>query len=239
MTRLRNQLLDALEPVARARIEPSLRAVELKRGEILLRPGEEIRHVWFPEGALIGLINAMPGGEAVQTAMLGWDGALGAFEACGSRRSALLAEVQVEGPAWRLAAGDYRALYEASPGLRTAVHKYVEILLAEARQFVACNALHPVEARFCRSVLEALERSTDGRVLPATQETLAEMLGVQRTTVTAVVARLQAQGALHHSRGQIEVLDVVALERGACCCRAAVLAARNEINAADDPVCDD
>jgi len=239
MATRRNWLLDAVEPSVRGRFEPRMRRVELRRGETLLQAGDEIRQVWFPQGALVGLISNMPGGEAVQTGMLGWDGALGVFEACGSRKSAFLAEVQVEGPACCLAADDYRRMYEASENLRTAVHKYVEILLAEARQFIACNALHAVESRLCRSVLEALERSTDGRVLPTTQEMLAEMLGVQRTTVTAAVSQLQAQGALRSVRGQIEVLDKAALERAACCCHEAVREARAEIAAAHVHVCED
>jgi CRP-like cAMP-binding protein len=235
---MRNWLLDAVEPAVRARFEPRLRRVHLERGEVLLQAGDPIADVYFPEGALIGLISAMPAGDSVQTAMVGWDGALGVFEACGTRRSAFLAEVQIAGPACRLAAEDYRGLYDASGALRIAVHKYVEILLTEARQFVACNALHPVEARLSRSILEAMERSRDGRVLPATQETLAGMLGVQRTTITAAIAQLQAQGALRSSRGQLQVLDANRLEQAACCCRETLRTARAEIYAADEKVCD-
>lgn len=233
-----NWLLEAVEPSVRARFEPRMRRVQLSRGEVLQRPGDPIERVVFPEGALIGLTSAMPAGDAVQTGMIGWDGALGVFEACGSRQSACLAEVQVDGAAVIMAADDYRRLYEASEPLREAVHKYIEILLVEARQFVACNALHSVEARLSRSVLEALDRSRDGRTLPVTQEALAEMLGVQRTTITAAVSQLQAQGALRSSRGVLEVLDRAALERAACSCREAVRLARSEVYRSDEPVCD-
>lgn len=234
----RNWLLAEIEPAVLAQFSDRMRRLTLPRGEVLQHQGDAIERVYFPEGVLIGLISAMPAGDAVQTAMVGWDGALGVFEACGSRQSAFRAEVQVAGSAWCMTAEDYRALFEASAALREAVHKYVEILLTEARQFVACNALHGVEARLCRSVLEALERSRDGRVLPITQETLAEMLGVQRTTVSAVVAHLQSAGAVRSSRGQLEVLDTEALERAACCCRETIQMARAEIYRADDKVCD-
>jgi hypothetical protein len=239
MAKQGNWLLQALEPDVRSRFAPRLRPVELVRGDLLLSPGETVLTVHFPEGALIGLISATAAGDAVQTATVGWDGALGVFEACGTRQSAFLAEVQVPGPAWAMAADDYRRMYEASEALRTAVHKYVEILLTEARQFVACNALHSVEARLSRSVLEALERSRDGRTLPATQEALAQMLGVQRTTVTAAIAQLQAAGAVRSTRGVLEVVDAAALEAAACCCRETLRNARAEIYAAHDKVCDD
>ena len=234
-----NWLLDAVEPEVRTRFEPQMRLVNLARGEQLQHPGEAVHKVYFPEGALIGLVNAMPRGEAVQTAMIGWDGALGVFEACGTRVSAFLAEVQVEGPAWAVSADDYRRMYEASEALRTAVHKYVEILLTEARQFVACNALHTVEARLSRSVLEALERSRDGRALPVTQEALAEMLGVQRTTVTAAVAQLQATGAIRSARGLIELVEPEMLEGTACVCREVLQAARAEIYGSARKACDE
>lgn len=234
-----NWLLTAVEPDVRARFQDRLRSVNLVRGEVLLRPGEAVERVFFPETALIGLVSTMPAGDAVQTAMVGRDGALGVFEACGTRRSAFFCEVAVAGAAWSLAADDYRRMYEASADLRTAVHKYVEMLLTEARQFVACNALHHVDARLARSILEGLERSQDGRTLPATQETLAQMLGVQRTTVTAALAHLQALGAIRTARGLIAVADPAALERAACCCRDTLRMARAEIYASDEPVCDD
>src|SRR5690349_20206708 len=142
MSQRRIWVLQAVEPAVRARIESRLRQVELRRGQVLQQPGEAVEQVWFPEGALVGVISALRGDDSVQTAMIGWDGDLGAFEACGSRQSAFLAEVQVEGPAWVMTADDYRRMYEASDALRVAVHKWVEILLTEARQFVACNALH-------------------------------------------------------------------------------------------------
>ena len=238
MSTRRNWLLRSVDPALLAQTEPRMRRLTLTRGQVLQQPGEAIENVYFPEGALIGLISALPAGDSVQTAMIGWDGALGVFEACGSRRSAFLAEVQVEGAAWVMSDDDYRRMYEASGDLRAAVHKYVEILLTEARQFVACNALHSVEARLCRSVLEALDRSRDGRLLPVPQEALAEMLGVQRTTVNAAIAQLQAAGAVRSSRGVLEVRDREALERSACCCRDTVRMARAEIYASDETVCD-
>lgn len=235
----RNWLIDQVEPQVRRGFGEAIRGVELQKGRVLLHPGDDVATVYFPEGALIGLASSTPAGEAVQTALIGWDGALGVFEACGSRLSRSLAEVLVEGTALAMAADDYRRMFDASEGLRAAVHKHVELLLAESRQDVACNALHTVEARLSRWVLEALERSQDGRVLPVTQEALAQMLGVQRTTVTAAMSGLQARSVLRTARGVVQVLDRAALEKDACGCRGTVLAARAEIYAADDEaVCD-
>jgi CRP-like cAMP-binding protein len=234
----RNQLLICLEPTVSARFGSRLRQVALEQGRVLQRQGEVFEHVWFPQGALIALVSALPAGETVQTSIIGWDGALGVFEACGSRQSAFLAEVQVAGDAVCMAAEDYRQMFEASPALREQVHRYTEILLTEARQHVACNAVHSVEARLCRSLVEALERSADGRTLPMTQEALANALGVQRTTVTAAMMALQSSGAVRTGRGQIEILNPDRLEQGACCCRETLQIARRDIYRASEPVCE-
>jgi len=51
-----------------------------------------------------------------------------------------------------------------------------------------------------------------------TQEYLAEMLGVRRTTVTVVAHTLQAAGLIKYARGKIQILDAEALQDGACEC---------------------
>jgi Mn-dependent DtxR family transcriptional regulator len=51
-----------------------------------------------------------------------------------------------------------------------------------------------------------------------TQEYLAEMLGVQRTSVTVVAHTLQSAGLIKYSRGKIQILDAEALHDSACEC---------------------
>ena len=151
-----NWVIGSLEPELRADLAGDLLQVELHRGQVLQTEGDAIEQVYFPTGAVIGLFSTLPTGEVIQTAMVGWDGALGVFEACGSRRATCRAWVQVPGRSWRMRADVYRRAFERSNALREHVHKYVELLLMEARQYVACNALHSVEARLSRSILEAL-----------------------------------------------------------------------------------
>jgi hypothetical protein len=119
------------------------------------------------------------------------------------------------------------------------VHKYVEFLLMESRQFVLCNALHTVESRLCRSILDALERSGLERALPVTQESLAQMLGAQRTTIAACVSKLYRDGVLKGGRGTLEILDRPGLERLACSCRETMRYARGELQASYDLACEE
>jgi DNA-binding transcriptional regulator YhcF (GntR family) len=66
-------------------------------------------------------------------------------------------------------------------------------------------------------LLQTRDRN-DGDNLPLTQEFLAQMLGVRRTTLTLVARELQSAGLIKYSRGKIEILDRAGLEATACEC---------------------
>ena len=234
----RNTVLRAIELPVRARFEARLERVSLVKGQVLQETGEPVEWVYFPENGLIGLAAETSGGESAQCASVGFDGAVGVFEACGSRRAFYRATVQVPGDAWRARAATYRELFDQSAGLRIAVHKLVEVLLAEARQYVACNALHTLQSRLARLLLDMQDKALCGPVLPITQEAVAQVLGVQRTSVALAVAALQKTGVIRRGRGALEIVDASGLEREACSCRDTLSYARSEIHAALDAVCE-
>src|SRR4051812_14260655 len=115
---LDNWLLKAIEPELATRLQGAFREQELSQGAVLQVEGDPVDHVYFPDTALIGGFSALSSGEEVQTAMIGRDGALGVFEACGSRRASFRAEVQLAGRAWVIRAEEYRRVFERSPALR-------------------------------------------------------------------------------------------------------------------------
>jgi CRP-like cAMP-binding protein len=233
----RNALLASIEPDVWARFKVRGACVEVQRGQTLQRPGEDVEQVQFSLGAVLVCGIETVAGESVNVALLGPEGAAGLFEACGSRQSHSRTSVQIPGPIWQLPAGVYRSLYGESAALRTAVHKYVEVLMAEAHQNVACNALHTVDNRLARTLLEASDKSRSFQV-PITQEALAQLLGVQRTTVAASVSALQKSGLIKSGRGPLEVLDYSRLETAACSCRETLGFVRSEIQSRNISVCD-
>ncbi|HEY8572012.1 Crp/Fnr family transcriptional regulator [Phenylobacterium sp.] len=233
-----NYLLSQIEPHALMAFEGRLTLMEVIRGQVLQEPGAEVEYVYFPETAVLSAGAETSAGEIVNVDLIGAEGACGAFEACGSRQAFARLAVLIPGKTWRMAAPAYRELFDRSSALRTAVHKHAELLIAEARQFVACNALHTVENRTCRTLLDLFDRCLGERSLPLTRDTLAQILGVQRTTAVAAVASLQRAGHIRTRRGVIEILDVAALRRTACTCRDAVAFARREIQAADHTACE-
>jgi CRP-like cAMP-binding protein len=118
--------------------------------------------------------------------------------------------------AW-LTTHQFRKAGGASPAVQAMCFEHNEALLAQARITAACNALHLVEARFCRWLLQT-RAVTESDTLTLTQEFLSEMLGVRRTSVTEVASRLQAKGIISYSRGVIRIVDLPALEERACEC---------------------
>jgi CRP-like cAMP-binding protein len=232
-----NGLLSNVEASVWADFAGRVTRLELQRGQVLQRPGEEIAYVYFPTSAVISVGAETVAGESVNVALIGPEGALGVFEACGSRQSYSRGIVQVAGYAWRFSAAHYRDLFGASDGLRGGVHRYVEVLLAEARQFVACNALHTVENRLARTLLDVCDKSRADQVA-LTQDALAQLLGVQRTTVAATISTLHRAGMIRSGRRAVEVVDRGRLEAASCSCRETLEFARAEIQSHSDPVCE-
>ena len=156
-------------------------------------------------------------GDAIETATIGCEGAVGAFAGFGPRRAHARAVVQVRGLSSRIAASRFRKVAEESGAVCSLLVRYGEMLLIQVQQTAACNALHPVEARFCRWLLQSADRAASDTVT-LTQELLAEMLGVRRTSVTEVAGKLQNDGVITYSRGIIRIVDRPGLERLSCEC---------------------
>ena len=217
-----NRLLDALPSAAFALLEPYLERVTLPTGRVLVEPGDDVTHATFPcEGTAIALVTVMADGRAAEAAVIGCEGAAAVIISAGDKPAFARAVVQVPGSALRLEAARLEEAKLTSGPLRDIVSRYADSLLAQVLQSVACNALHPVEARTCRWLLTMQDRAGSAE-LPLTQEHLAEQLGVRRTTVTRVMAELQAKGIIRHSRGRVLVSSRALLEQRACECYQAV-----------------
>ena len=198
-------------------LRPFLRAVSLKRGQVLREPGRATEYVYFPHGGVITLMVLMVDGRAVETAMISREGVVGAMAGLGLDLPLARAVVQVASNATRVAVTDFRRVVRASDRLRDLLVRYQEVLLGQVQISAACNALHPVEARLARWILQSRDR-TATETIPLTQELLSRMLGVRRVTVSAIAARFQAAGIINYTRGALTITDRAKLEERACEC---------------------
>ena len=216
-TRVGNRLLAALPPADFGLLAPYLKKISLEQDAVLVRSGDSIEQVYFPRSGTISLMLDMPNGQTVATAVMGREGAVGLLSVLEPSRSPVTAVVRVAGIASRISALRFQVAFSQSGAIRHAVQTHARAVLMQVQHVAACNALHPVEARMARWLLHIHDR-TDGDVLPLTQEALSQLLGVRRTTVTLVVRKLRASGAVRSDRRGLVEIDRPRLEEATCEC---------------------
>jgi CRP-like cAMP-binding protein len=214
---LSNQLLESLPRAQFNLLSPHFELVDLEQGQTLLEAGEEFDQVYFPHSGMISLLIVMGDGKAIETATVGREGVVGAMAGLGIYKSLVRAVVQLSMTVTKIPASKFRKLCGDSNATRDLCIRYNEMLLLQARVTAACNLLHPVEARFCRWILQSADRA-ESQTVALTQQFLSEMLGVRRTSVSDVASGIQERGAITYSRGVIKIVDRSALEEMSCEC---------------------
>jgi CRP-like cAMP-binding protein len=217
----RNRFLAALPARDFSRLASHLRTAPLERSATLYDAGDEIEQVYFPLSGIVSLVAVMQNGVAVETAKVGRDGIVGATVGLGSRCAFGGAVVQIAGEAMRMAATQFREAVGNSDAIRALVVEYNDLLLGQIQQSAACNALHSLEGRLCRWLLE-IGDGIGGNAIPMTQEIIAQMLGVRRTTLTVIARLLQGAEMIRYHRGLIQIIDRAKLQENACECYAVV-----------------
>jgi hypothetical protein len=217
-----NNLLALLKPADLALLAPSLSAISVSAGDVIYEPGDDVRHVHFPTGpAMLSFLVMVEGGNSVETALVGREGALGGIVSQGLLPAYARTLVQYPGTLLRL---ETRMLEDAkarSPTLGNLFARYADCLVAQIFQSVACSAAHSIEQRTSRWLLATQDRTEDP-VIPATQDRLAQTLGVGRSYVSRVIGTLKADGAIRVAPGRITIADRSRLEGHACQCTAAI-----------------
>ncbi|MET0272714.1 MAG: Crp/Fnr family transcriptional regulator [Phenylobacterium sp.] len=196
---------------------PVLSETPLERGQVLFEPHDPVEAVYFPSSAVLSVVAVMRNGNAVETSSVGCESATPLLQALSKLPVNSRIFAQVGGAAMRLPASVLRQRSEESPELRRLLLRHAGLIARQAEQGVACNALHQASARLARWLLMTQDRTGD-RTLPLTQDYLAIMTGVQRTTISAIASQLRAAGLIRFSRGRLGILDRDGLEAAACEC---------------------
>jgi CRP-like cAMP-binding protein len=212
-----NLLIESLSASDRALLNSHLKPVELKQANILYESGDAIDAVYFPTTAVISLVVTLSTGEAIEAAMVGRDGVVGAAAALDGKRSVSRAIVQAGGSGFLCEPEALHRVAMQSPAVLSLLIRHEQTVFAQSQQSAACNATHHVDARLARWLLRARDLSGQD-ALPFTQEFLAEMLGVRRTSVSVTAHTLQAAGLIRYKRGNIQITNLEGLQETACEC---------------------
>ena len=212
-----NRLLATFSREARALVEPVGTLVELDPGEMILKRGEDVHSSLFMVGpTMVTLVVELARNRSIEVASIGREGAVGGIVSCGHAPAFSRAEVLVPGSAFRVPMEALEDAKKRSPFIGNLFCRYSDYLLSSVMQSVACNAFHSITERAARWLLHVQDRAGDR--IELTQEAFAGLLGVQRTTVNAVIKELSSEGLINTSRGPVRVLDRAGLKRRACQC---------------------
>lgn len=216
-----NLLLASLAREDYALLHPHLTQVHLKQHSVLQEPEQPITQIHFPLEGMISVVAVVTSGETIEIAAIGREGAVGAKVGLNPHLAFARAVVQLPGVALRIDFGKFQTAAKQSPAITHLATCAMDVMSVNVQQAAACNAMHPVEARLARWLLHARDRFNSDQ-LPLTQEILAQMLGVRRTSVTLSATILQKAGLIKYRRGKVELTDRAALEKLSCGCYGAV-----------------
>jgi CRP-like cAMP-binding protein len=212
-----NRLLASLSSSELSALQPQMTPVNLAQDTVLFEAGQEVDRIYFPHSGIVSLVVRLASGDIIEAAMIGRESLIGGSAALNSRTSLTTAIVQIAGTASSLDADGVRVIAQHNSEFRTTIIRHEELILAQAQQSAACNAVHAVESRLARWLLRCRDL-TGSDDLPLTQEFLAQMLGVRRTSVSLVAHTFQQAGLLRYSRGNIRILNVEGLRECTCEC---------------------
>jgi CRP-like cAMP-binding protein len=213
----RNRLLLALPPRHLKRLMPDLEHIRCERGQVLMDADSPLDHVYFPDSGVVSVVAVYADGSVIEMATIGREGCTGMQAYFGAKTSSVRLLVQIPGSAARMSRAAFARAMETMPPFRHLMSAYIHAFLEQVLVSVACNGAHSLKERLTRWLLMMRDRS-DGDALPITQSLLADMLGVQRPTITNAARELEDAGLIERGRRQVTILDRPGLTGESCEC---------------------
>ena len=212
-----NRLLLALPARNLKRLLPDLEQISCQRAQILMNADSALDDVFFPDSGVVSVVAVYADGSIIEMATIGREGCSGVQAILGAKRSSVQLLVQIPGSAAKMSRVTFTRAMQSMPSFRNVMDAYVQAFLEQVMVSVACNGAHNLKQRLARWLLMMRDRS-DGDALLITQSLLAEMLGVQRPTITNAIQEFARAGLIEHGRRQVTILDRRGLTKASCEC---------------------
>jgi CRP-like cAMP-binding protein len=213
----RNRLLLALPSDNLKRLLPGLEQIPCQRGQILMDADSSLDHVFFPDSGVVSVVAVYADGSVIEMATIGREGCTGVQAVFGAKSSSIRLLVQIPGSAAKMSRAAFTRAMESMPSFRSLMYAYVHAFLEQVMVSAACNGAHSLKQRLARWLLMMRDRDDDD-VLSISQSLLAEMLGVQRPTITNAARELERAGLIARGRRQVRILDRQGLTKASCEC---------------------
>ena len=213
----RNRLLQALPSSDLARLMPALEHISCEPERVLMDAEGPLNHIFFPDSGVVSAVAVYADGRIIEMATIGREGCTGMQAAIGAESSFYRLLVQIPGGAAKMGRAAFVRAIGSMPSFRILIYAYLQAFLEQILVSVACNGAHSLKQRLARWLLMMRDRSDDD-TLQNTQSMLAEMLGVQRPTVTNAARELERAGLIARGRRQVSMLDRRGLAAASCEC---------------------
>ena len=213
----RNRLLLALPPRNLKRLMADLKQISCQRAQVLMDADSALDHVFFPDSGVVSVVAVYADGAIIEMATVGREGFTDVQAIFGAKRSSVQLLVQIPGSAAKMSRAAFTRAMQSMPSFRSVMDAYVQAFLEQVMVSVACNGAHSLKQRLARWLLMMRDRS-DGDTLLITQSLLAEMLGVQRPTITNAFREFERAGLIEHGRRQVTMLNRQGLTKASCEC---------------------
>jgi CRP-like cAMP-binding protein len=212
-----NRLLQTLERSRPDLLHNRVKLINFVHGDMLAERGMPIEQVVFPCSGLVSLVVELADGDRIEVGMVGVAGAVGGAVVFGEQQHLCTSFAQIPGRAWTMRAADAIHIAHEHEEFRHMLFAQERYLLVQAQQTAACNAKHTIMRRLCSWLLRTRDTVGSGELL-LTQEYIAQMLGVQRASVSMFASQLQQKGYIQYRRGRVHIADPAGLASEACEC---------------------
>ncbi len=217
-----NNLLEKLRLPEFELIKPHLYEIDLPSEKVIYRQGDDVETVYFPCGStLVSFVVETENGNAVETMMVGREGAVGGIVSQGRLPAYSQIMVQYGGSFLCMPTKILNDLKKLSPEINSLFARYADCVMAQIFQSAACNASHTVEERAAKWILAAQER-VGTNVIVLTHERLGAMLGVGRSYISRIIQQLKSDGILEGGRGRLTIINQSKLIKTSCDCNDSV-----------------
>jgi CRP-like cAMP-binding protein len=213
----RNRLLLALPSRNLTRLLPELEHIRCQRGQVLMDADSSLDHIFFPDSGVVSVVAVYADGSVIEMATIGREGCTGMQAFFGAKISSVRLLVQIPGSAAKMSRAAFARAMESMPSFRNLMSAYIHAFMEQVLVSVACNGAHSLKQRLARWLLMMRDRSDEDALL-ITQSLLAEMLGVQRPTITIAARELERAGLIERGRRQVTILDRQGLTKASCEC---------------------
>ena len=213
----RNRLLLALPSSNLKQLMPELEQIRCRREQVLMDVDSSLDHIFFPDIGVVSVVAVYANGSVIEMATIGREGCTAVQAVLGAKNSSVRLLVQIPGSAAKMSRAAFTRAMGSMPSFRNLMYAYAQAFLEQVLVSVACNGAHSLKERLARWLLMMRDRGDDD-ALQITQNLLAEMLGVQRPTITNAAHELERAGLIDRGRSQITILDRQGLMAASCEC---------------------